>query len=204
MEWLKSLNLCQYGESFIDNGYDDLEICKQVDNPDLDAIGVINPDHRNAILQSLRTLREKGAVSVYLDVGMRKYDAECSLPLIVDEQLNDSVNYSHPDKPRKHSKVIGIPHGAYELDELNAYLKSKIVDDYFEQKKVKRGGAQTEVEKDAIFTLKANNNTLKRGFCLAEAMEMIFNDDVEGDVFIEPPGTHVDTDQDSGDEDNGG
>lgn len=30
VEWLKSLHLAQYAESFLDNGYDDLEICKQV------------------------------------------------------------------------------------------------------------------------------------------------------------------------------
>lgn len=64
-EWLRSLHLGQYAESFIDNGYDDLEICKQVGDPDLDAIGVFNPVHRGRLLQSVRTLREEGAASVY-------------------------------------------------------------------------------------------------------------------------------------------
>ncbi|KRT85229.1 Sterile alpha motif containing protein [Oryctes borbonicus] len=64
-EWLRSLHLGQYAESFIDNGYDDLEICKQVGDPDLDAIGVFNPQHRSRLLQSVRTLREEGAASVY-------------------------------------------------------------------------------------------------------------------------------------------
>ncbi|XP_022919887.2 uncharacterized protein [Onthophagus taurus] len=64
-EWLRSLHLGQYAESFIDNGYDDLEICKQVGDPDLDAIGVFNPQHRGRLLQSVRTLREEGAASVY-------------------------------------------------------------------------------------------------------------------------------------------
>ncbi|PNF35289.1 Sterile alpha motif domain-containing protein 5 [Cryptotermes secundus] len=64
-EWLRSLHLGQYAESFIDNGYDDLEICKQVGDPDLDAIGVFNPSHRSRLLQSIRTLREEGAASVY-------------------------------------------------------------------------------------------------------------------------------------------
>lgn len=65
VEWLRSLHLGQYAESFIDNGYDDLEICKQVGDPDLDAIGVFNPSHRKRLLQSVRTLREEGAASVY-------------------------------------------------------------------------------------------------------------------------------------------
>lgn len=65
VEWLRSLQLGQYAESFIDNGYDDLEICKQVGEPDLDAIGVLNPQHRQRLLHSVRTLREEGAASVY-------------------------------------------------------------------------------------------------------------------------------------------
>lgn len=65
VEWLRSLHLGQYAESFLDNGYDDLEICKQVGDPDLDAIGVFNSSHRNRLLSSVRALREEGAASVY-------------------------------------------------------------------------------------------------------------------------------------------
>lgn len=65
VEWLKSLHLGQYAESFIDNGYDDLEICKQIGDPDLDAIGVLNANHRSRLLGSIKTLREEGAASVY-------------------------------------------------------------------------------------------------------------------------------------------
>jgi SAM domain (Sterile alpha motif) len=54
VEWLRSLQLQQYADSFLDNGYDDLEICKQVGDPDLDAIGVLNPQHRLVLLQSVR------------------------------------------------------------------------------------------------------------------------------------------------------
>ncbi|XP_064114715.1 uncharacterized protein LOC135220969 isoform X5 [Macrobrachium nipponense] len=67
-EWLKSLHMEQYSESFIDNGYDDLEICKQIGAPDLDAIGVVNPGHRNALLGAVMMLREEGAASVYFTV----------------------------------------------------------------------------------------------------------------------------------------
>lgn len=64
-EWLRALGLAQYAESFLDNGYDDLEICKQVGDPDLDAIGVQTPQHRHKLLKSVRQLRENGAASVY-------------------------------------------------------------------------------------------------------------------------------------------
>lgn len=68
-EWLKSLHLQQYAESFFDNGYDDLEICKQIGEPDLDAIGVFDPVHRICLLKSVKTLREKGAAMVYLNIN---------------------------------------------------------------------------------------------------------------------------------------
>ena len=43
-EWLRSLGLLNYVQAFIDNGYDDLDICKQIGDEDLDAIGVINSE----------------------------------------------------------------------------------------------------------------------------------------------------------------
>jgi hypothetical protein len=64
-EWLRSLNLAEYTVAFLDNGYDDLEVCKQVGNPDLDAIGVTNTGHRDSLLDAVKTLREKGGTAVY-------------------------------------------------------------------------------------------------------------------------------------------
>ncbi|KFO37429.1 Sterile alpha motif domain-containing protein 5 [Fukomys damarensis] len=48
-EWLKALQLPQYAESFVDNGYDDLEVCKQIGDPDLDAIGTTAPRSRELV-----------------------------------------------------------------------------------------------------------------------------------------------------------
>jgi hypothetical protein len=72
-EWLKALGLSHYSASFLDNGYDDLEICKQIGDPDLDAIGVQNPSHRHKLLKSVRMLREKGAASVYFQIKDPSY-----------------------------------------------------------------------------------------------------------------------------------
>ncbi|KAL0133693.1 hypothetical protein PUN28_000973 [Cardiocondyla obscurior] len=77
VEWLRSLHLGQYSESFIDNGYDDLEICKQIGDPDLDAIGVFNQKHRSRLLQSVKTLREEGAASVYFTLEETTNDNSC-------------------------------------------------------------------------------------------------------------------------------
>ncbi|KAG8123748.1 hypothetical protein E2320_019241 [Naja naja] len=58
-EWLKTLKLTQYAESFVDNGYDDLEVCKQIGEPDLDAIGVSLPQHRRRLHEAVRRLKEE-------------------------------------------------------------------------------------------------------------------------------------------------
>ncbi|XP_068087819.1 SAM and SH3 domain-containing protein 1 isoform X8 [Hyperolius riggenbachi] len=58
-EWLKALQLSQYTESFVDNGYDDLEVCKQIGDPDLDAIGVMIQQHRKKIHDAVHRLREE-------------------------------------------------------------------------------------------------------------------------------------------------
>ncbi|XP_049761931.1 sterile alpha motif domain-containing protein 5 isoform X2 [Elephas maximus indicus] len=65
-EWLKALQLPQYAESFVDNGYDDLEVCKQIGDPDLDAIGVLAPAHRRRILEAVSRLREQDAAAAGL------------------------------------------------------------------------------------------------------------------------------------------
>ncbi|XP_049645276.1 sterile alpha motif domain-containing protein 5-like isoform X3 [Suncus etruscus] len=65
-EWLKALQLPQYAESFVDNGYDDLEVCKQIGDPDLDAIGVLAPAHRRRIQEAVRRLREQDAAAAGL------------------------------------------------------------------------------------------------------------------------------------------
>ncbi|KAK5858041.1 hypothetical protein PBY51_011239 [Eleginops maclovinus] len=58
LEWLSKLNLAQYLEAFIDNGYDDLEVCKQIGAPDLDAIGVQIQYHRHQLLTAVYRLRD--------------------------------------------------------------------------------------------------------------------------------------------------
>lgn len=59
LQWLSKLHLAQYVESFIDNGYDDLEVCKQIGKPDLDAIGVHIEYHRHRLLTAVQKLKEE-------------------------------------------------------------------------------------------------------------------------------------------------
>lgn len=59
LEWLSKLHLAQYVEAFIDNGYDDLEVCKQIGEPDLDAIGVCIQYHRHRLITAVQRLKEE-------------------------------------------------------------------------------------------------------------------------------------------------
>ncbi|XP_030574150.1 SAM and SH3 domain-containing protein 1 isoform X2 [Archocentrus centrarchus] len=59
LQWLSKLHLAQYVESFLDNGYDDLEVCKQIGEPDLDAIGVHVQYHRHRLLTAVQALKEE-------------------------------------------------------------------------------------------------------------------------------------------------
>ena len=74
-EWLRSLSLVHYTQAFLDNGYDDLEVCKQIGDEDLDAIGVEDLSHRNDILNAVKVLKEKGGTVVYftLDPDYQAY-----------------------------------------------------------------------------------------------------------------------------------
>ncbi|XP_037699562.1 sterile alpha motif domain-containing protein 5 isoform X1 [Choloepus didactylus] len=65
-EWLRALRLAQYAQSFVDNGYDDLEVCRQIGDPDLDAIGVLAPAHRRRVLEAVGRLREQDAATAGL------------------------------------------------------------------------------------------------------------------------------------------
>ncbi|XP_061752289.1 SAM and SH3 domain-containing protein 1-like isoform X2 [Nerophis ophidion] len=58
LHWLSELHLARYLEAFLDNGYDDLEVCKQIGAPDLDAIGVGVEVHRLRLLDAVQRLKD--------------------------------------------------------------------------------------------------------------------------------------------------
>ncbi|KAK4881249.1 hypothetical protein RN001_004568 [Aquatica leii] len=109
-EWLLSLHLPQYADSFIDNGYDDLEICKQVGEPDLDAIGVFNPVHRNILLQSVRNLREEGAASVYFTLEETlAIHKECVCDSANSRSHQHSLQWEHDSEGFDNIRMLSSP-----------------------------------------------------------------------------------------------
>ena len=103
-DWLRSLGLLKYINPFLDNGYDDLDICKQIGDEDLDAIGVINAKDRKDILASVQSLKEQGANAVYF-------------------QLEAETPINTPKFP------VASDREKYRRDELISKMKSLLTDD---------------------------------------------------------------------------
>lgn len=107
-EWLKTLQLAQYVESFVDNGYDDLEVCKQIGDPDLDAIGVFTPHHRQRIQDAVRRLKDEAqetASGLYFTLEPMAPAPELYTSHIVDQyesRLRASKSWTEP-----HSERVG-------------------------------------------------------------------------------------------------
>lgn len=105
-EWLKTLQLSQYVESFVDNGYDDLEVCKQIGDPDLDAIGVYIPHHRQRIHDAVRRLKEEAqetASGLYFTLEPMPPAAEIYTSHMVDQyesKLRGSKSWTEPNGDR--------------------------------------------------------------------------------------------------------
>lgn len=103
LEWLSKLHLAQYVESFIDNGYDDLEVCKQIGEPDLDAIGVHVEYHRHRVLTAVQALKDgdkRKAPSYYF-----------TLEPLDPSSCNHSPHSNREDDSRtlrSHSRTTGI------------------------------------------------------------------------------------------------
>lgn len=105
-EWLKTLQLAQYVEAFVDNGYDDLEVCKQIGDPDLDAIGVFIPHHRQRIHEAVRRLKDEAqetASGLYFTLEPMPPAAELYASHTVDQyesRLRGSKSWTEPNSER--------------------------------------------------------------------------------------------------------
>ena len=104
-EWLRSLGLVQYTQDFLDNGYDDLEICKQIGEVDLDAIGVSKQEHRKEILDAVLTLRQHGGASVYFTLEEALYEDKASLKSKDSDKDADTSPYHDYTEPEDVASV---------------------------------------------------------------------------------------------------
>ncbi|XP_034051253.1 SAM and SH3 domain-containing protein 1-like isoform X2 [Thalassophryne amazonica] len=103
LDWLSKLHLAHYAQSFMDNGYDDLEVCKQIGEPDLDAIGVCIEYHRQRLLTAVQRLKhqdERRASSYYFT--LEPLDPSCTHT----SQLHREHEFR---KPRTPIRTTGSP-----------------------------------------------------------------------------------------------
>ncbi|KAJ7363403.1 Sterile alpha motif [Desmophyllum pertusum] len=113
-DWLRSLGFIHYTQAFLDNGYDELEICKEIGKEDLDAIGVRNFKDRTDILNAVDRLKQAGtAVYFVLEAEGNSEPLQAqperdtyppvSLKLMLYDKLEEDkidlscAPYSHPD-----------------------------------------------------------------------------------------------------------
>uniref|UniRef100_A0A8C9V4J1 Sterile alpha motif domain-containing protein 5 n=1 Tax=Scleropages formosus TaxID=113540 RepID=A0A8C9V4J1_SCLFO len=135
-EWLKTLQLCHYVEAFVDNGYDDLEVCKQIGDPDLDAIGVFIPHHRQRIHEAVRRLREEdkeSASGLYFTLEPMPLSSQVYTSHMVEQyegKLRGSKSWAEPGGVREPGgqshQGVGRNVALGHREELAVYPKLKL------------------------------------------------------------------------------
>lgn len=57
-ELLKRIDLPEYALAFARNGYEDIELFKEIEPSDLDYLGIMTPEHRTRILAAVQLLHQ--------------------------------------------------------------------------------------------------------------------------------------------------
>ncbi|XP_051510986.1 sterile alpha motif domain-containing protein 5-like [Myxocyprinus asiaticus] len=132
-EWLKTLQLCQYVKAFVDNGYDDLEVCKQIGDPDLDAIGVFIPHHRQRIHDAVQRLKDEDketATGLYFTLEPMPTASPMYTSCMAESKLRGSRSWTEQSSNRA-GRTVGYMGGPRNLTlgnrkELEIYPKLKL------------------------------------------------------------------------------
>ena len=95
---LRFLNIEEYTETFIDNGYDYLKTVKLMGEEDLKAIGIDNQKDKEIILYSVKILRVQGAAWVYLLLGDEEDGAGTSSSGKMSTSEDEGFSYSSSGK----------------------------------------------------------------------------------------------------------
>ena len=107
-DWLRSLGLLHYAQSFYDNGYEDIETCKLMKEQDLNVIDIKNDQDRMDILSAIRKLQQ----NLYFElepeekIGERtKIEAVALKSILKDSLERDKIQLTEP--PYYNNKVSG-------------------------------------------------------------------------------------------------
>lgn len=86
-DWLRGLGLLLYAQSFYDNGYEDIDTCKEINYEDLDVIGVKSERDREDIIAAVQKLKQN--VYFVLEETIEKLELIKFEPIILKSKLKE-------------------------------------------------------------------------------------------------------------------
>ena len=102
-DWLRSMGLICYAQAFYDNGYENIDICKEIGEEDLNVLSVTNIKDRNDILAGVCRIKQK---AVYFELEpdedlpsepiIRKLDPFLLITRVKAELEKENVQLTEP------------------------------------------------------------------------------------------------------------
>ena len=89
-DWLRGLGLLLYAQSFYDNGYEDIETCKEIKYEDLDVIGVKSDRDREDIIIAVQKLKQN--LYFVLEEAQEKPELVKFEPIILKKKLKEVLD----------------------------------------------------------------------------------------------------------------
>jgi len=111
-EWLEKAGMGRYAQSFLDNGYDTPDLCANLKDEDLDAVGVVSKQHRSKIFAQAKILLEvEAATSSQANDSYNNNNVSTSPPSIYSEpwtggSRQNGVAIQATEATDSHSAVI--------------------------------------------------------------------------------------------------
>lgn len=113
-ELLFRIGLKEYASVFILNGYEDLELFRELEPADLDYLGIMNVDHRGKILTAVQLLHDMDCEFPLVVLTSRKYEANLLSLLIIFPLASDyeiagsSSENDEALRSRNQSSTMGV------------------------------------------------------------------------------------------------
>ena len=116
-DWLTRAGLQEYTQSFVDNGYETVELCANLTGIDLTAIGITNKQHRSILHTHSRRLLARDSIpspKVVKGNNDMSGSLECLMKAVNLDQHNDHLmvkssslrSLDTPQAPRTHKRTL--------------------------------------------------------------------------------------------------
>ena len=152
-DWLQSLDLSHYFPNFVENGYEDLDICCEIGDSDLEAIGVRDIHERIELLQAVRHLRQSKTPSC---VSASTYLCQNDVNYCIQQQLSAAAAAANNNNNQDYQDIeecAEIAEPFYEsLSPLHLYKQ------YYDQPESFGVGIGSDSSSSRIFSAHSNPN----------------------------------------------